>query len=76
MKSIFHNKLSKTLQENQLTINFNKCSFLVHEIYFLGFIINKSGIFVDPNKIKAIKDWPQPKTIKRFTNFPRAYIFL
>ena len=57
-------KLFKTLQENKLCINFKKCSFVVKEIYFLGFLINEFGISVDPNKIKAIKDWPQPRTVK------------
>ena len=62
-------KLFKILQENKLSINFKKCSFSVKEIYFLGFLINEFEIFVDPNKIKAIKDWPQPRTVKKLQSF-------
>ena len=41
----------------RLKMHVGRCvTLLVHEIFFLGFITNKFGISVDPNKIKAIKD--------------------
>ena len=69
-------ELFKTLRENKLNINFKKCYFVVKEINFLGFIINEFGIFVDTNKIKAIKDWPQPRMVKKIVKFPWACFFL
>ena len=53
-----------TLQENALYINIKKCSFFQHQLYFLGLIISSKGISVDPHKIEAIVDWPQPKSLK------------
>lgn len=55
----------KALKENAVfIIFFKKCSFLQPQIYFLGFLISSKGVSVDPRKIEAILDWPQPKSIK------------
>lgn len=60
--------LFSTLHDNNLVINLEKCLFLVSEIYFLGFIIGKNGVKMDPRKIKDISEWPEPKT----GMFPRS----
>ena len=47
---------------------------------FVGFLISKSGIGMDPAKVAAILDWPIPKTVKEvqsflgFSNFYRKFI--
>jgi hypothetical protein len=30
----------------------------------MGHIVRKNGVWVDPKKIEAMKDWPRPKTLK------------
>jgi hypothetical protein len=40
---------------------FSKCSFLQKEIHYLGHIISSEGISVDPEKVKAIMEWPVTK---------------
>ncbi|KAI3775993.1 hypothetical protein L1987_45753 [Smallanthus sonchifolius] len=40
----------------------SKCEFWIREVHFLGHVINKEGIHVDPSKIVAIKNWEAPKT--------------
>ncbi|GKB42721.1 putative reverse transcriptase domain-containing protein, partial [Tanacetum coccineum] len=35
---------------------------LMNRVQFLGYVINKEGIHVDPTKIESIKDWASPKT--------------
>jgi hypothetical protein len=35
----------------------------------LGHIVGKDGIWVDPKKIEAMKDWPCPKTLKILPGF-------
>ncbi|CAJ0589399.1 unnamed protein product [Cylicocyclus nassatus] len=38
----------------------SKCEFAKEEIKFLGFILSKEGIRPNPDKTKAIDDYPQP----------------
>jgi hypothetical protein len=42
------------LRENQLCAKLNKCEFWLNEVSFLGHIISKGGISVDPSKVKDI----------------------
>ena len=42
----------------------SKCFFGVQEVEYLGHIVSHEGVKVDPNKIKAIKEWKVPTTIK------------
>jgi len=32
-------------------------------------VVNKNGIHVDPEKIKAIKEWPTPKNVGQVRSF-------
>jgi len=51
------------LTEKQLYAKLKKCEFWLKQVGFLGHIISKEGILVDPMKIEAIKDWPRPTTV-------------
>ena len=42
------------LRKNSPFANRDKCTFCVDSVVFLGFIVNKRGVHVDPEKIKAI----------------------
>ena len=44
------------LRNNSLFANRDKCTFCVDSVVFLGFIVNKNGVYVDPEKIKAIQE--------------------
>ncbi|KAK9700984.1 Reverse transcriptase (RNA-dependent DNA polymerase) [Popillia japonica] len=46
-----------------LTLNREKSLFCRAELKYLGYIVNGSGLHVDPEKIKAILDIPIPKTV-------------
>ncbi|KAJ4719236.1 RNA-directed DNA polymerase [Melia azedarach] len=52
----------KALRENKLFVNL-KCNFMQRNLVFLGFVIGIDGITVDESKVKAIRDWPTPKTV-------------
>ena len=41
-----------------------KYIFYTKNIKFLGFIITPRGIIIDPNRVKAIKEWPKPKSYR------------
>ena len=68
------------LEENNLFIKPEKCTFRTTEVDFLGMIVGCDGIKMDQSKIKAILDWPVPKNVngvRRFlglANFYRRFI--
>ena len=57
------------LKDQKLYTKFKKCEFWLNSVIFWGHIINKDGISIDMQKIKAIMDWPQTKTVFEVRNF-------
>jgi len=57
------------LRTNQLYANIDKCTFCVDSVVLLGFVVNKNGVHVDPDKIKAIQEWPIPKSVGDIRSF-------
>ena len=51
------------LEENDLYIKIEKCAFKQEEIKYLGIIIGKGEIKMDPKKLKGVADWPVPRTV-------------
>ena len=49
----------QTLRENQLYAKFSKCDFSTESVSFLGHVVTKDGIQVDPQKIEAVSKWPR-----------------
>ncbi|MCO5573570.1 hypothetical protein L7F22_027342 [Adiantum nelumboides] len=48
------------LQANRLFVNGKKSEFFMKEIKYLGHIISKEGIRMDPEKLRVIDEWPEP----------------
>ncbi|XP_042404634.1 uncharacterized mitochondrial protein AtMg00860-like [Zingiber officinale] len=64
--------LSITLQilrERQLYAKFSKCEFWLDQVSFLGHVISKDGIIVDPSKIEAVSNWNRPKNASEIRSF-------
>ncbi|KAL5575189.1 hypothetical protein UlMin_016888 [Ulmus minor] len=59
----------QTLREKKLFAKFKKCEFWLGNVSFLGHIISKEGIAVDPGKIEAIKNWPTLTNVKEVRSF-------
>ena len=57
------------LRDHQLYANIEKCTFCVESVIFLGFVVNKSGVHVDPAKIKVIQEWLVPKNVGDIKSF-------
>ena len=49
----------QTLREQKLYAKLKKCEFWLDSVMFLGHVINKDGISVDPQKIEAVVNWPR-----------------
>jgi len=52
-----------------LRLNPSKCTFLLQRVSFLGHILSASGVEVDPEKIAAMVNYPQPNTKKQLRSF-------
>lgn len=52
------------LSNEGITLNQNKCVIGVNTINFLGHLISKSGIKIDPERIEAITKFPEPTNKK------------
>ena len=46
-----------------------KCDFYKDMIHYLGHIISEEGIYVDPEKIEAIMNWPTPRNVTEVRSF-------
>ena len=57
------------LKCEKLYANFKKCNFCMEKVVFLGYVVSTIGIEVDEEKVKAIKEWPTPKSITEVRNF-------
>ena len=44
----------RRLQDKQLYAKFKKCEFWLDKVVFLGHVVSKEGIMVDPTKIEAV----------------------
>ena len=57
------------LQENQFYAKISKCTFGREEVEYLGHVISKEGVNVDPSKIKEIIKWPKSNNISQLRGF-------
>jgi len=59
----------KHLRDNDLFVKPEKCCFRVTEVDFLGMIVSRNGIKMDPEKVNAILKWPEPTNVKQVRAF-------
>ena len=62
-------KVFDCLRFYNLKLKPSKCAFFKTELKFLGHVISDKGLKADPDKITAIKEWPQPKSVKQVRQF-------
>ncbi|KAL0549936.1 hypothetical protein IC582_014431 [Cucumis melo] len=59
----------ETLRTNKLYAKFSKCEFWLKQVSFLGHVVSKEGVSVDPAKIEAVTSWSQPSTVSEVCSF-------
>lgn len=57
------------LRKETLYANYKKCAFGIDSLVFLGFVVTSQGVQVDEEKVRAIKEWPIPKTVAEVRKF-------
>ncbi len=69
-------RVLQRLLENGLFVKAEKCAFHAQSVPFLGFIVSPEGVRMDPDRVKAVVDWPTPdsrKALLRFLGFANFY---
>ncbi|MCI21604.1 hypothetical protein A2U01_0042773, partial [Trifolium medium] len=70
MNDVFRSLLRRTLlEQHQFYLKPQKCSFAQHQIGYLGHVVSAGTVAPDPEKIKAIVDWPVPHSVKTLCGF-------
>ncbi|KAL4030794.1 hypothetical protein IC575_009046 [Cucumis melo] len=59
----------QTLRDNKLYAKFSKCEFWLKQVSFLGHVVFKAGVSVDPAKIEAVIGWTRPSTVSEVRSF-------
>ena len=57
------------LDKHKLYVNASKCCFEKSELKYLGHIVSKDGIKVDPAKTAAVQSWPAPTSVRDVRSF-------
>ncbi len=57
------------LQEANLKVKLTKCEFLKSKIEFLGHAVDAQGIHALDDKVSAVKNFPQPKSVDNIRSF-------
>ena len=50
---------------------FSKCEFWLTKVRFLGHVVSKSGVSVNPEKVEAMMSWERPKSVFKIRSFLR-----
>ena len=59
----------ETLRKEQLYVKLSKCEFWLNEVSFLGHIVSKERIRVDPKKIEIVVEWKPPRNVTEVRSF-------
>ena len=59
----------QTLRDHQLYAKFSKCDFWTESAAFIGHVVTKDGIQVDPQTIEAVSEWLRPTTVTEIRSF-------
>ena len=68
------------LRKNGLFANLKKCWFHQDEVRFLGYVVSAQGVRMEDERIEAVRNWPEPKSVRDiqvflgFANFYRRFI--
>ncbi|KAL5543374.1 hypothetical protein UlMin_007158 [Ulmus minor] len=57
------------LRDSKLYAKFSKCDFWLSEVHFLGHVVSKEGVSVDPAKVEAVSKWAAPTSVTEIRSF-------
>nr|CAD1818399.1 unnamed protein product [Ananas comosus var. bracteatus] len=65
-------KVFKLLEEHQLRLNPKKCEYGKQSLVYLRFVVGGGELQIDPDKVRAIKEWLRPKNVTEVRSFMGA----
>jgi hypothetical protein len=57
------------IQEHRLYAKLRKCEFWMKQVAFLGHVISKGGISIDPSKVQDVLSWNVPTSVSDIQSF-------
>ena len=57
------------LRDANLKLKPSKCHLFQTSVLYLGHVVSSEGVSTDPDKVKAIDDWPRPQCKKEVRSF-------
>ena len=57
------------LREHKLYAKFSTCEFWLSKVPFLGHILSRDGISIDPSKVQEVMDWKAPTSVHEVRSF-------
>ncbi|GKV39829.1 hypothetical protein SLEP1_g47544 [Rubroshorea leprosula] len=67
------NETFQNLRRTQMKLNPLKCTFAVESGKFLGYVVSKKGIEVNPEKVEAVQQMEPPRTVKDALREPKNF---
>ncbi|XP_021889588.1 uncharacterized protein LOC110808405 [Carica papaya] len=68
-RAVHLSQVLKTLHWNKLYAKFNKYSFWLDRVSFLGHVILGEGVYVDPSKVEIVINWNLPTNVVEVHSF-------
>ncbi|KAJ8359229.1 hypothetical protein SKAU_G00157540 [Synaphobranchus kaupii] len=68
-REVRRSEISGMKVEHGLKLQLQKWLFLKKEIKCLGHVIGPRGVATDPEKTTAVREWPQPETVRQVRTF-------
>ena len=59
----------KRLEENDLYVKPEKCSWKISKVNFLGVVMGQGKIKMEEEKVEGVLNWPIPKTVRDIRKF-------
>ena len=57
------------LKDHKLYAKFSKCNFWLNKVHFLGHVVLKEGVLIDPVKVEAVSKLVTPISVTEIRSF-------
>lgn len=57
------------MRDNSLKVNMKKCQFAKDRVEYLGHWVSANGVEADPEKVRAMIEWPTPTNVRELRGF-------